>query len=29
MIRQERERVVFVVCTSGAFIECVDKIKSE
>ncbi len=26
MIRQERERVVFVVCTAGAFIGCVDNV---
>ncbi len=24
-----RVRVVFVVCTAGAFIECVDNVKSE
>ncbi len=28
-IRQERGRVVVVVCTAGAFIVCVDKLKSE
>ncbi len=28
-IRQERQRIVFVVCSAGAFIGCVDKVKSE
>ncbi len=28
-IRQKRERVVGVVCTAGAFIGCVDNVKSE
>ncbi len=28
-IRQEKERVVCVVCTAGAFKGCVDNVKSE